>query len=40
MANRGEDFYQALFDRPSNETGKADRLSKLASGAARENISF
>ncbi|SFP88252.1 protein of unknown function [Butyrivibrio proteoclasticus] len=33
-----EDLYQALFDRPSDEAGKADWLSKLANGASREDV--
>ena len=33
-----EDLYQALFDRASDEAGKADWLSRLAGGASREEI--
>ena len=33
-----EDLYQALFDRTSDDVGKADWLQRLANGASRDDI--
>ena len=33
-----EDLYNGLFDRPSDDAGKADWLNRLANGASREEI--